>query len=163
MTTYICRRDGDVFHELLFHLLNLLTVLKLIAHLITHLSDRLVLIFLQTLTGTVNHLQPVVDLLFYILCHIGIGNLDTVDICLMNEELLNSYLFGDGTVGITVPLHTLHCCLHTHALYVRLQDSLITNNPYHLVDDTVGWRDGVVILRCSLKRTRYCGDAHKGY
>ena len=143
MTSYVCRGDSDVLHELLFHLLYLLTVLELITHGVTHLSDGLVLVLLETFTGTVNHLQPVVELLFYVCRHVSIGYLDTVDVSLVDEEFLYCYLFGYGTVGVAAPFHTFHSRLHAHALDIRLQDGLIANDPYHLVDDAVGRDDRI--------------------
>ena len=58
------------------------------------------LVFLQTLTRAVDHVEPVVDLLLHLLGHIGIRHLNTVDGCLMLEQLLHGYLLRDDTVGI---------------------------------------------------------------
>ena len=93
------------------------------------------LIFLKTLTRTVDHLQPVVDLLFHLLCHIRIRHLDTIDDGLMLEQFLDGYLLRNRTVGVPAPFHTFHRSLHTHLFNVRLQDCLITDNPDHLIDD----------------------------
>ena len=92
------------------------------------------LVFLETLTGTVHHLQPITDLLFHLLSHISLCHLDTVDIGLMEEELVDGYLLGDGTVGVAIPFHTFHRSLHTQGFHIRLQDSLIAYHPDHLVD-----------------------------
>ena len=120
------------------------------------------LIFLQTLTRAIYHFQPVVNLLFDLGSHVGISHLDTVDDSLMLKELLHSNLLGDGTVGIACPLHTLHSGLHTHRLYLGLQDGLITDHPDHLVDDST---DGGALshgIGISLNRQGYRGRTAEG-
>ena len=125
------------------------------------------LIFLQTFTGAIDHLQPVVNLLFDLGSHVGISHLDTVDDSLMLKELLHSNLLGDGTVGITRPLHTLHSGLHAHRLHLGLQDGLITDHPDHLVDDSTdggalshGIRIGLNRQGCRGRTAERAGRGH---
>ena len=135
ITTHIGRGHGDILDQLPLHLLDLLTVAELLTHLLTHLRDRLVLVFLQTLAGAIDHLQPVADLLFDLLRHVVLSDLDTVDIRLMEEEFVDGNLFGDGAVGVPTPLHAFQGSLHAQGLDIGLEDGLITHHPNDLVDD----------------------------
>ena len=93
------------------------------------------LVLLKTLARTVDHLEPVVDVLFDLRGHIGIRHLDTVNLCLMLEQLLYGNLLRNHTVRIAIPFHAFHRSLHTECLNVGLQDGLVANNPDDLVDD----------------------------
>ena len=92
-------------------------------------------IFFKPFARAVDHLEPVVDMLLDLWCHISISHLDTVDLCLMLEQFLHSDLLRDHTVRIAIPLHSFHRSLHTVCLYVGLQDGLIAHDPDDLVDD----------------------------
>ena len=135
ITTHIGRGHRDILDQLPLHLLDFLTVAELLTHLLTHLGNRLVLVFLQTLAGAIDHLQPVADLLFDLLRHVVLSDLDTVDIRLMEEEFVDGNLFGDGAVGVPTPLHAFQGSLHAQGLDIGLEDGLITHHPDDLVDD----------------------------
>ena len=151
VTAYIGRCHSDIFHQFLAHLLYHLTVFQILTQVITNLRKRLMLIFLQALTRSVDHFEPVADLLLYFHGHIGIGYLNTVYLGLMLEKLLNGDLLRDGTVGITLPFHTFHCTLHTHGLNVRFEDGIVADNPYYLIDHG-SHLYGILVLGRSSKR-----------
>ena len=74
----------------------------------------------------------------------------------MEEEFLDGYLLGDGTVGIALETDTLLGCLQAHLLDVALQDGLVADDPYDFVDDgatgsgdAVGSRRLILGLTCS--------------
>ena len=115
------------------------------------------LVLLKTLARTVDHLEPVGYLLFNLLRYVGIGNLDTINLSLMLEQLLNGNLLGDGAVGVTTPLHSLHGSLHTHVLNIRTQDSVVADNPYHLIDNGT---DRILLLGHS---HQWQGEKRKGH
>ena len=94
------------------------------------------LVFLKTLTRTVDHLEPVGNLLLYLGCYISIGHLDTINLGLVFEQLLHGNLLGDSAIGVSTPLDTLHSSLHTHLLDIRTEDGIIANHPYYLVDNS---------------------------
>ena len=92
-------------------------------------------VLFEALARAVDHFEPVVDMLLYLWSHVSVGHLNTVDLCLVLEQLLYSNLLRDHTVRIAIPLHAFHRSLHTECLNVRLQDGLIANNPDDLIDD----------------------------
>ena len=103
------------------------------------------LVFLQTFPGTVYHLEPVVDLLLYLLSHIGISHFDTVNLSLVLEELLHGNLLGNRTIGIPTPLHTFHRGLYAHLLNIGPEDGLIAYDPHDLINHGA---DGVIGCCC---------------
>ena len=147
ISAHVCWSHGYALNQFLTHLLHFITILKLVTHLVTHLRNCLMLIFFQPFTGAIHHFKPTADGLFHILCHICIRHFDAVYICLMDKEFLDGNLFRDRAIWIPTPLDTLHGSLHTHILYIRLQDCLIANNPDHLVNDTMNRNNGVRIRR----------------
>ena len=67
----------------------------------------------------------------------------------MEEELLHGKLFGNGTVGIATPRHAFLLALHTHHLYIGLEDRLVAHHPHDFVDDTtLGYRS--LFLSCAV-------------
>ena len=144
-------RDGDVLHEFTAHLLDEFAVLELIVHLLPHLRNGHLAVFLEFLSRTVGQLYPIVDLVVDALRDIRLRHFDTVDGSLVQEEFLHGKLFGNGTVGIAFPFHALHLTLHTHRLDVGLEYRLISYHPHHLIDDVGrvrllchGCRSGVI-------------------
>ena len=93
------------------------------------------LVFLQSFTRAVDHLQPIADLLFDLTGHISIRHLDTVDFGLVLEQLLNGDLLRDDTIGVATPFDTFHGGLDTHGLHVGFQNGIVTHHPDNLVDD----------------------------
>ena len=116
------------------------------------------LVFLQTLPGAINHLEPIVDLLLHFLGHIGISHFNTVYLGLVLKELLHSYLFGYRTIGIPTPLHTFHRGLDAHLLNVGSEDGLIAYNPYDLINNGA---DGVLGCRCHPHERNSCQHGEK--
>ena len=167
----------DILHQFLTHLLRHLSVTEIIVHLLAHLCQRLLTIFLQFLT-TADQLYPVVDLLVDSCRDLALRHLYTVDGSLMQEQFLYGDLLGDTTVGITRPFDTLRLALQAHLLYIRLQDRLITHHPDYLIDNT-GLMDGSRlhlhrVFRCRCDTLMLCSfyiilysinihaDAHQG-
>ena len=74
-------------------------------------------------------------MLLYLWSHVSVSHLDTVDQCLVLEQLLYGNLLRDHAVRIAIPFHAFHRCLHTVCLNVGLQDGLVANDPDDLVDD----------------------------
>lgn len=116
--THVSRCHLDILHQILFHLLNELLVAELVVQLRAHVVDALLTIFLQLLLGA-SHLYPPVDLLVDALCYLSLGDLDRVDLCLVQEKLLHRNLLGDREVGVTAKVDTLGKALHTHLLHIR--------------------------------------------
>ena len=131
---YLSRRDLDILDQFLLHLLDELLVLEVIMHLLTHLGDGLLTIFLQLLAGA-NHGNPGIDLRINTLHHFRFRDLDTINGSLMEEELLNSNLLRNRTVWIAGISDTLSLSLQTSYLNIRLQNSLISHNPDNLIYD----------------------------
>ena len=131
---HLGRRNLDILHQFLLHLLDELLVLEVVVHLLAHLGNALLAVFLQFLTRT-NHGNPVIDLVVDALHHFRFRNLDTVDGCLMEEEFLHGELLRNGTVGVASIFDSFCFSLKSSHLDIRLQDSLIADNPNHLVND----------------------------
>ena len=104
-------------------------------HLLAHLGDALLAVFLQFLTGS-NHGNPIVDLVVDALHNLRLRHLDTVDGSLMQEKLLHGNLLRNRTVWIADELDAICLRLQAGNLDVRLEDSLISNYPDHLVNNT---------------------------
>ena len=72
---YVSRRNGDVAHEFLAHLLYELVVAEVVVQLLAHLRNGHLLVFLQFLLRT-SLLYPAVYLHLYVLRNLSLSNVD---------------------------------------------------------------------------------------
>ena len=151
---HLGRRYLDILHQFLLHLLDELLVLEVVVHLLAHLGDALLAILLQFLTGT-NHGNPVINLVVDALHHLRFRDLDTVDGCLMQKELLHRKLFRDRTVWVASILDSLCFSLKSSHLDIRLQDSFIADYPNHFVNDAAWGHILRVVHRLLLARISF--------
>ena len=104
-------------------------------HVVADLIDGLLAILFEFLLTT-RDLYPAVELLLYAGGDLRLADLNRVDLGLMEEELLHGKLLGNGAVGIAAPRHTFLLALHTHHLYIGLEDRLVAHHPHDFIDDT---------------------------
>lgn len=72
---YVSRRNGDVAHEFLAHLLYELVVAEVVVQLLAHLRNGHLLVFLQFLLRA-SLLYPAVYLHLYVLRNLSLSNVD---------------------------------------------------------------------------------------
>ena len=142
IAAHLGRRDGDVLDKMLTHALGDELIAEVVAHGGANLRHRLLAILLELLHGAYL-LHHVLDVALYLTGHLGIGHLDTVELGLVEEQLLNGYLLGDGAVGVAAPAHTFHGRTDAFHFDLALQDGLVAHYPDHLVDDAA---DAIALL-----------------
>ena len=104
-------------------------------HVVADLVDGLLAILFEFLL-TARDLYPAVELLLHTSSDLRLTDINGVYLSLMEEELLHGELFGNGTVRISAPRHTFLLSLHTHHLYIGLEDRLVAHHPHDFIDDT---------------------------
>ena len=117
IAAHIIGQHVHVLHEMFSHLLHTHHVAQYLTQLVAHLADALLLVFLKFLPRPTG-LYPIVNTVVHLLHDICLGDLYTVDICLIEKELLHSQLFGNTAIRISLPMHALLECLHTRCLHI---------------------------------------------
>ena len=115
--SYIRRRHIDILHQLSLHLIDHQSVAEGLTHLLSHLRDALLTVFLQFLPTT-NALYPVIDDSVNLLHDLRLRHLHTVYGSLMQIEFLQGELLRNGTIRITCPSNALLFSLQTHSLHL---------------------------------------------
>ena len=129
---HLSRRHLDILHQIALHFVHHLVITNLIIKQFTNLCRRFTKVLLHLLLRA-DVLNIVVDALVYSLEHVSISHLYRVDGCLVKKEFLNSQLFWYHTIRIAIPTLTLLKGIQTCLLHVRLENSLIPDNPHHFI------------------------------
>ena len=132
ITANIGRYNLNVTDDFLLHLSHRLLVTDILANHLTDLRRSLVVVLFHLLLGT-NLVNDVIDSPFQLGQHFLFRHFDTIQFRLVQEQLLNSQLFRNDTIRIAIELASFVLSIQTFTLYIRFQDSLISNYPNHFV------------------------------
>ena len=149
IAAHLGRRNLNVAYQLLLHALHRQTLTGILAQGFTNLRGTLIPIFLHLLHGS-DAADILANHVVYLADHFALGHFDTVELRLMQEQLLDSDFLGYHAIRITVELASVVHGVQTHFFHFRFQDGLITHDPYHFIDDIV------------LSPRREAGQQHSG-
>ena len=123
----------DILCKMFAHELHHLVVFHQVMGLLAYLRHAHIAVFLEFLLRA-RSLHPLVDLRLHIAVDLLFGSFNTVDLRLMQEQLLDGQVLRDDAVGITRDARHLRA----HFLHVAAQDGLIANHPDDLIHHIAG-------------------------
>ena len=143
--------DLDVLRQMLAHECHGLVVLDEVVGLFADLRHRHAPVLFELLLGACG-LHPLVDLRLDVAVDLVRWGVDAVNLCLVEEELLDGQVLGDDTIGVAADA----CHLGARFLDVAQQDGLVADDPDHLID-------GVGQPLCVDRRVCSCDEERDGH
>ncbi len=122
--------------ERALHLLDAVIVAHHVGHLCAELGNRATEIFLDLLLAAEVGDQ-IVQALFHRLVHHGLRYLHSIDVGLVEKQLVDGKALGDDTHRVTVNRHLVVQGLLVGLLDLAFIDRLVADHPGHLFDDVV--------------------------
>ena len=129
-------RELDLAHELLLHFLHDLLFAHHRLALFLDLRELLIEILFELFASAHlidGHVDPLIDGAQ----DLAFAHVDTIDLGLVEVELLDGDLFGDDAVGIAVEALALVLHIEALRLHVGAEDGLVTDHPDDLVHHVI--------------------------
>ena len=136
ITAYLGGRRFDVCRQLLLHLLDNHLVTDVLHHFLTDLRTRLAEVLLHLLLRT-DLRDVIVHTHIHLMAHRGFRHLYRVQLRLVQKQLLHRQLLGYNAIWVTGDCLTLVLRTQPFLLHLRSQDSFVTYDPDHFVNDVL--------------------------